>query len=194
MQKKTVVLSSLWVASAVAIVLNFMEADRGTVALIHPDKDSPDLSAVRMSVAQSSASGASATESMPQAVAAAQLAPTVEQRDSAADRELAPPQLAQMKQDIAADPHATPASMIRFAQELGGRLEGAMKSEQAARAFVSEMSACVKGNYPSSVQALCLVSVRALADEKPAMKAEYKNVLSMASKQTQVKASWISRR
>jgi hypothetical protein len=71
--------------------------------------------------------------------------------------------------EVKADPHRTPASLLRFAQELAAPMVRAMHSLSDARILYARLRTCAVGEQaafsPHSVRALCAINAERLTDQ-----------------------------
>ncbi len=82
------------------------------------------------------------------------------------------PTLSRIREEVAADPHGTPASLLIFASQLSPRLKVAMNNEAEANLFVSDLESCVLSDVeltPSTVRALCIRHVKLLQRRFPSL-------------------------
>jgi len=82
------------------------------------------------------------------------------------DEPLHPPGVSAARQDVEADPHGTPNTLVEFAGQLGGRMDEALGSKEKATELFAELEKCVEdpsGNGLDSVRALCLWDASRLA-------------------------------
>ncbi len=83
------------------------------------------------------------------------------------------PSLTETREEVAANPHGTPPSLLSFAASLGPRLDEALRSPDKAEPFFNELVDCVEaphGRMTPSAQALCLANVRRLGQKIPAFR------------------------
>ena len=93
------------------------------------------------------------------------------------------PTLEQVRADAEKNPHVTPSAVIGFSADLAPRLESATKSPAAAERFLDELKECLEGKKLSgmkTLQALCLVNLRRLADKVPAVRERAQGVAKRA--------------
>lgn len=73
------------------------------------------------------------------------------------------PPVAKLREEVAASPHTTPPSLVRFALDLGQRLQAAEKSESEATLFFGELETCVMDKAQvHSARAMCLMNAERL--------------------------------
>ncbi len=95
------------------------------------------------------------------------------------------PPLSTMRKEVAANPHVTPTSVIEFSLELNARMETGLQSEAQALALLSELKQCV-GSQPdiaTSIQSLCLLNARRLAERYSGLRAQYTQLEASAEPQ-----------
>ncbi len=91
-------------------------------------------------------------------------------RDDKAIEAVEPPELDVIRDEVEADPHSMPPSMLRFARNVGRRMEQALKSRENAASLFKELSGCASretGATAPSVKALCLSNAARLAEKYP---------------------------
>jgi hypothetical protein len=128
-----------------------------------------------------------ATEAKQESQQAAETAvPTSTSASTSAPQQHAPlisvtPTLQNLRDDIAKDPHNAPASMIKFAVELGHRMDDAEKSRAFAGDFLDDLESCtLSGDNASSIRALCLSHANRLSAKYEDMKPRVENLARRA--------------
>lgn len=89
---------------------------------------------------------------------------------SAMPEGLKPPSADRIRAEAAEDPHATPDSLLDFAEQLGARMEDALASREEAEDLFEELEDCVntpEARTPPSVRALCLDNAQKLSETYP---------------------------
>lgn len=97
---------------------------------------------------------------------------------------IAPPSVAQLRDEVAQDPHKTPDSLLRFGAQVGARMKEANQSESLARDFLGELGDCARaktGSVPVQSQALCLDAAQSLAKKWPSLQAPVKELFKSAN-------------
>lgn len=77
-----------------------------------------------------------------------------------------PPRNEDLREEVKADPHVTPPSLVKFAANVGERMKLALQSETEAASFFNELEDCLSESGDSvspSAQALCLNEARRLS-------------------------------
>ncbi len=87
------------------------------------------------------------------------------------------PSREEMARQVEADPHVTPEALLKFSVSLSEKQEQALKSEETAKSFLSEMESCAleqKGRY--SIQALCLLNAKRMEKVYPSLSGDYRRL------------------
>lgn len=79
------------------------------------------------------------------------------------------PSLDTIRDEVAADPHVTPRSILLFAEALAPRLERAFASESDADRFLDELRECAKTPGDDVVRGLCVKSALRLTAVYPSL-------------------------
>jgi len=78
------------------------------------------------------------------------------------------PDLRTLREEIARNPHAVPASLTRFAREVGARIERARESKEATLSLFSALEECAAAPEAPSLAAYCAVNAVRVARFRPA--------------------------
>ncbi len=108
---------------------------------------------------------------------------TSETKDATSARRVSPvakliPPLAKVRAEVEKDPHGTPEAITKFSLGLGQRLD-ALKSEDDARGFMTELDQCVtkpSRETVASAKTLCLLNAKRVAQKYPSLESEYSNL------------------
>jgi hypothetical protein len=83
------------------------------------------------------------------------------------------PTLDLVRKEAEQNPHETPPSILKFAADLGEKMQVARQSENEARKFYPELSNCARdvpaGSYASTPQTLCFTDAVELAKQYPSL-------------------------
>ncbi len=90
------------------------------------------------------------------------------------------PSIAHVRDEVAKDPHSTPASLLSFAADLAPKMEAGMKDEKSAQHFIEELKDCALGNGAESARALCLSDAQMLSKKFPSLQPQFENILDHA--------------
>jgi hypothetical protein len=93
---------------------------------------------------------------------------------------LAPPSLAQVREEIQENPHVTPRSILAFASTLAPKIELALRSEEKATQVLEELEDCVlrmRGDSPVAIRAICLSNARFLGKRFPGLQPKIEALL-----------------
>src|SRR5262249_30351475 len=88
-----------------------------------------------------------------------------------------------LRREVADNPHTTPIGLVRFSVELYEKQTEALKSEETAHTFFSELENCALGPEQKglhNVQALCLLNAKRLQKAYPSLAREYDRLESQA--------------
>lgn len=93
---------------------------------------------------------------------------TQERRASPIPAQKLAPSRETVRNEVAANPHQPPRSMLKFTVELYDKRMEALQSETKAKAFLQELGACV-ANQESALdsQGMCLVNAQYVRDRYP---------------------------
>ena len=95
------------------------------------------------------------------------------------------PNVNEMREEVAANPHLTPMAITRFSLALGRRLD-ALQSIQDGAAFMAELNGCVTDRDQRnernirSVQSLCILNARKTRNKFPDLEKQYQDVKKKA--------------
>lgn len=91
-----------------------------------------------------------------------------------------PPTVSTVRQEVEADPHAPPISIVEFAERLAPRLESALQNEKDARIFFSFLEDCVRGQGDEQVsevaRALCFKNAQVLSERYVSLQPRFKDL------------------
>ena len=108
--------------------------------------------------------------------AASGAVPLEEDEDEAGGVQLLPPNLGDVREEAAQNPHGTPPSLLAFAAMMGERMETALASESDAERFFPELESCVDdsaGSQAPQTRVVCLVNAGRLARRHPKLASRY---------------------
>jgi hypothetical protein len=94
------------------------------------------------------------------------------------------PSLEQVRNEVAANPHKTPMSVIEFSVALGEKMRAVQNETQATELF-RELEDCTLDrpeNKTKSVRALCLARARRLSDRYDSLRTSYSTLVSRSDK------------
>lgn len=84
-----------------------------------------------------------------------------------------------LREQVAKNPHGTPAALTGFSIALGEKMDAAQKSEAEAKAFFNELEDCTLGREQQgrhSIQALCLLNAKRLGHAFPSLARDYEEL------------------
>ena len=88
----------------------------------------------------------------------------------------------QIQQEVAADPHHTPISLLNFGASLGQKMERALESEAEAFQLFSELKGCVLDSANiDTIQAICLSNAEIIAENYPKFEEHFSDLKDQAS-------------
>lgn len=108
-------------------------------------------------------------------------APTLDPSEIESLRD-AMPETQDVKAEAGKNPHSTPRSLIKFAEELGPMMEKALNNSVDADLMMKEFFDCVADeSIAVTARALCVSNAEKIAQNFPAMKGKANDIESMAS-------------
>lgn len=89
---------------------------------------------------------------------------------AAAENPIDPPTLRQAREEVGQDPHRTPPSLVRFAQELARKEDLAKGSPAVAESLFSDLERCMQPRseaVPPQAQVVCVTTAEELSQRDP---------------------------
>ena len=89
-----------------------------------------------------------------------------------------------LRADVGLDPHVTPKALLKFSVDVYNKMAVAKANETAAKDLIAELKTCaLDRDGAHSVQALCLLNAKRLANQYPGFAADYHSLEGQADPQ-----------